>query len=299
LQSPRKTLALLRPDTSSFDILLSKFAALASQHPIITRQVNKQDLSVRKISDFLSRQSFHQRELYTEVYRPMGVEYQIAAALETRPRHITAFALMRHSRDYSERDRAVLEHFRAHLLIALRNLRAADHARQTLADTTLAMDQHSLATLIVSWEGQILAHTGSALEWLGPCPRGRLPAKILHWARRRLAPSALAKSKSPPLLLHRSHGELSLRLVPSSLRSGRIVLSLRLDPSRAWLKNSAALKLTPREFEVAWWIGESKTNAAIAAILGISPRTVQKHVEHIFDRLGVESRVAVSVCMMS
>src|ERR1700677_5406550 len=47
LQSPRKTLALLRPDTSSFDILLSKFAVLASQLPDITRQVNRQDLSVR------------------------------------------------------------------------------------------------------------------------------------------------------------------------------------------------------------------------------------------------------------
>jgi DNA-binding CsgD family transcriptional regulator len=296
LLSPKKTFALLRPEAESFSALFPRFAALAHQHPVITRQMNRQDLSVHKISDFLSRESYHQLELYTDVYRPLGVEYQISAALETRRSQITAFALSRHSRDYSERDRAVLEHFRGQLLVALRNLRAADQARQTITDATLAMDQHSLATLAVSREGRILDHTGVALDWIGPCPEGRLPANILNWSRRRLAPSGNLKlKKNPPLLLKRAHGELAIRVVPASTRSGRMVFSLRLDPALAWLKNSAALKLSPRQFEVAWWVSEGKTNADIAGILGISPRTVHKHVENIFKRLGVKSRVAVSV----
>ena len=72
------------------------------------------------------------------------------------------------------------------------------------------------------------------------------------------------------------------------------MFSLRLDPSRKWLKVSVALKLSPRKFEVAWWVSEGKTNGDIAGILGISPRTVQKHVENIFERLGAESRVEVT-----
>jgi DNA-binding CsgD family transcriptional regulator len=298
LKAPEQTRALLRPAPGSFAVLLPRFAALVHQHPVVRRQMNRKDLSARKISDFLSRESYHQLELYTDVYGPMGVEYQISAALETRRHHISAFALSRRSHDYTERDRSVLEHVRGQLLVALRNLRAASQDRQTLADATLAMDQHLLATLSVSREGRILAHTGDALKWLGPCPKGRLPADILRWSRRRLAPEGGSKIKDPPLLLDRDHGELTIRALPALNHSGRTVLSLRLDPSGVWMKNSGALKLSPREFEVAWWISEGKTNAGIATILGISPRTVHKHVEHILEKLGVESRVAVTVRML-
>ena len=299
LASPQKTLALVRPEVKTFSALLPKFASLAHQHPVITRQLNRQDLSVRKISDFLSRESYHQLGLYTDFYGPLGVEYQISAALETRQSQITAFALSRRERDYSERDRTVLELFRGQLLIALRNLRAADNVRQNLADASLAMDQHLLATLAVSRDGRILDHTGAALDWLGPCPENRLPREILNWSRRRHSPPGNEKlKKNPPLLLDRAHGELSIRVVPSANHSGRLVLSLRLDPSRTWLKNSAALKLSPRQFEVAWWISEGKTNADIARILGISLRTVHKHVENIFERLGAESRVEVTLRML-
>jgi DNA-binding CsgD family transcriptional regulator len=56
--------------------------------------------------------------------------------------------------------------------------------------------------------------------------------------------------------------------------------------------------LSRRQQEVAHWIREGKTNMEIAAILGISPRTVQKHVEHIFEKLGVETRVAIATRML-
>ncbi|HYC69659.1 MAG TPA: response regulator [Opitutaceae bacterium] len=50
------------------------------------------------------------------------------------------------------------------------------------------------------------------------------------------------------------------------------------------------LGVTPRQAEVLYWIAEGKTNAEIAIILGTSPRTVHKHVEMLYERLGVESR---------
>lgn len=53
-------------------------------------------------------------------------------------------------------------------------------------------------------------------------------------------------------------------------------------------------KLTRRECEVLHWIGEGKRNAEIAAILGLSPRTVSTHVEHILEKLGVETRTAAA-----
>jgi DNA-binding CsgD family transcriptional regulator len=50
--------------------------------------------------------------------------------------------------------------------------------------------------------------------------------------------------------------------------------------------------LTPREAEVLSWLAKGKTNRDIADILGMSPRTVNKHLEHIYEKLGVETRTA-------
>lgn len=50
--------------------------------------------------------------------------------------------------------------------------------------------------------------------------------------------------------------------------------------------------LTQREAEVMHWLACGKTDAEIAALLSISPRTVQKHLEHIYVKLGVETRTA-------
>jgi DNA-binding CsgD family transcriptional regulator len=53
--------------------------------------------------------------------------------------------------------------------------------------------------------------------------------------------------------------------------------------------------LTKRELEVAEWIAAGKRNREIGEILGCSPRTVQKHVQHILDKLHLETRTAVCV----
>jgi DNA-binding CsgD family transcriptional regulator len=48
--------------------------------------------------------------------------------------------------------------------------------------------------------------------------------------------------------------------------------------------------LTPREAEVLAWVAQGKTNRETGLILRMSTRTVQKHLERIFAKLGVESR---------
>ena len=53
--------------------------------------------------------------------------------------------------------------------------------------------------------------------------------------------------------------------------------------------------LTKRELEVVEWIAAGKRNREIGEILGCSSRTVQKHVEHILEKLHLETRTAVCV----
>lgn len=55
------------------------------------------------------------------------------------------------------------------------------------------------------------------------------------------------------------------------------------------------IDLTPREREVLYWVSEGKTNGQIGLILNASSRTIQKHLEHIFQKLGVETRTSATV----
>jgi DNA-binding NarL/FixJ family response regulator len=55
------------------------------------------------------------------------------------------------------------------------------------------------------------------------------------------------------------------------------------------------LALTPRAAEALLWLAQGKTNSDIAIILGITESTVKKHVQEIFEKLGVETRGAAAV----
>ena len=57
--------------------------------------------------------------------------------------------------------------------------------------------------------------------------------------------------------------------------------------------------LTPREYDVARWLAAGKTNAEIASILGARSRTIEKHVERVLEKLGVENRTAAALLVAS
>lgn len=110
-------------------------------------------------------------------------------------------------------------------------------------------------------------------------------------------------------LLHKHFPERGGRLPPENeltaafnvrrlAESGRddlvsFILTERGDPPGP----SSLLKLgiTTREAEVLYWIAQGKSNPDIAIILGASVRTVHKHVEHLFQKLGVETRNAATL----
>jgi DNA-binding CsgD family transcriptional regulator len=66
-------------------------------------------------------------------------------------------------------------------------------------------------------------------------------------------------------------------------------------PDRLGLDGAATAALTARESEVLEWVAAGKSDAQIGAILNISPRTVGKHLQHLYEKLGVESRTAAAM----
>lgn len=60
-----------------------------------------------------------------------------------------------------------------------------------------------------------------------------------------------------------------------------------------------ALHLTARESQVLYWLAKGKTNREVAQILGMSPRTVNKHLEQIYPKLGVENRTSAAAIALN
>ncbi|HEV7913717.1 MAG TPA: response regulator transcription factor [Albitalea sp.] len=165
--------------------------------------------------------------------------------------------------------------------------RLATHARNAQATRLArqAVDVGGLGVVLIDRHGRIAWHSPRARQWLLD---GFTGAAAGRWLAT-VAPGTESRHPLP------GGGQLLARHVgPASLTETMLLLSLeRADaPSAARLSSTGAL--TPRETEVLSWLAKGKTNRDIADILGMSPRTVNKHLEHIFEKLGVETRSAAA-----
>ena len=150
----------------------------------------------------------------------------------------------------------------------------------------------------------------------GHFERGRLPPEVLVWLhrealRRRAGAEPASLTVLPPVkpdapvaaLSSRGAKRLSFTLHavdPDALGEGQWLIVMREADDAALMDGLIhGFKLTAREAEVLYWVVKGKTNADIGDILGSSPRTVQKHLEHVFEKLGVETRTAAAALAMS
>ncbi|GAA5160131.1 response regulator transcription factor [Viridibacterium curvum] len=120
------------------------------------------------------------------------------------------------------------------------------------------------------------------------------PEEILEWIR-----NAAAQQTASTLTLHRADTRLIFTL-HAQTSDGDWLLVLREESDRAPTEALiAAFRLTQKEAEVLYWVTQGKTNKDIGDILGSSPRTVHKHLEHVFEKLGVETRTAAANLALS
>jgi DNA-binding NarL/FixJ family response regulator len=155
-----------------------------------------------------------------------------------------------------------------------------------------ALDAFGNAVLAVTPDdGRIVWQTPLARQWMqryfGTDDDGieGTPPQLAAW---------LATAAAQPLTIIR--GAARLILTATDVRSPEqwmIVLREESDTARVQAL-MALFRLTQRESEVLHWVIQGKTNRDIGDILGMSPRTVNKHLEHVFEKLGVETRTAAA-----
>lgn len=287
------------PAVDVADELRRAFERHIPEHPLIAHYQRTSDCRAHKISDFLTLRQFHRLALYNEFYRRVDVEHQMAFPLPSRPPIVIGIALNRSRLDFSERDRLVLDLLRPHLVQAYRNAEAVTRLREKLAEVRQVVEALPLGVVALRRDRHVGFMTERARRWLAEYfggelrPARRLPASVEAWARHqeRLLRADDVPPPRQPLVVERDGQRLVLRLLSDDSES---LLLLEEQPVALRAQPLEALGLTRREAEVLAWVAEGKTNAEVATILGLSPRTVQKHLEHIYLKLGVETRTAAA-----
>lgn len=154
------------------------------------------------------------------------------------------------------------------------------------------------AGFTIDSQGKITWQTPRAREWLAQYFNRETGPK--SWERLRLWLDAMASAgdpgpidKTPQLSLSGESGRLKLRY--AGTMDGERLLLLEEHRNDLYAERLVQrLGLSAREAEVLNWLAAGKTNRDIAQILGISPRTVNKHLERIYVKLGVETRAAAT-----
>ena len=274
------------------------FLRLAPEHPLIAHYLRTGDGSPMKISDLVPRRRFRASELYRVVYGPMGVEFQMAVTLPSAPGTVVGIALNRDRRDFGERDRRMLALLQPHLAQQRRDAAEREAADATAGMLELLLADRRQAAVALGRGDAVAAASARAAALLRdylprPARPGALPDPVGRWlARTRAAGLAVPE----PLVVEGEYGTLVGRLLTAVGRDGHDVLLLeerRRDDGRA-LAALAAMGLSARQAEVLALAARGWTNAEIARRMCISPRTVQKHLEHVFDRLGVRTRAGAA-----
>ena len=184
----------------------------------------------------------------------------------------------------------VIEEMLARIRVHLANARLTQSARA-------ALDVSGRFLLAVNRAGKIMWSTPQAQKLLadhfaaGGSEEMVLPELLREWLEQAQKGKAGSKAQAASFP---EHPELKLYYMGNA-GPNEFLLRLAKDTSAGLpAEFSSELGLTTREGEVLSWLSKGKTNRDIAQILGLSPRTVDKHLEQIYAKLGVENRTAAA-----
>jgi len=194
---PGEVVALMSPEgkPESYEL----WGRYAFENPLLQHYMGTQYGRAMRFSDVITPEKLHKTPLYQKVYRPMGVEHQIAFTLPAGPQRVLAIALSRSDPDYSDEERDFADRARPFLIQAYLNAIAFQ---------------------------SLQARVGAGVE----------------------------------------------------------------EPSTPLLESLLSCGLTPREAQSLRLVALGRSNQHVAAALGISHRTVGKHLERSFRKLGVSDR---------
>lgn len=274
------------------------FEAHMHEHPLIAYHSVERKRGVVKISDFMSPARFRNLGIYQEFFRRVGTEHQMVCVIGTSTSRLIGIAVNRSGKDFNERERSLLALALPHLRQAYNNAAIFTRLSEEAALTKRqgpALD--GLVVLDLDGHAELISRQDQILLWkyFGKKSADKgIPYDLLRWVRSQS--HCLTRFKVPvSLVLTKGTDQLSVRLFPDP---ERFLLLLKEYPiGTRNLSIAGPEPLTEREKEVLKWVAQGKSNSSIASILAVSVRTVEKHLEHVYEKLGVENRTAA--CLLA
>lgn len=280
--------ALGADDTACFD---RHFHA----HPLVRFHSTHPHAGAQRMSDSVTASAFHKSALYADYYRRIRIDHVVAVPVRIDADRVVSFVLNRSRRDFSPADCALLDTVRFQLGAVYMAQEARLRWRRTHEQLNAALSGAGMALILLDAQRRVQEVSVTALRWLayagvrdGIRHGERLPEQIDRWMRARLGPSWVPGDPRP---LELATPTCTLRV---HLLQGEDDITLLIErlPSATGRALDGLTGLTGREREIVGWLAAGKSNIEIATILGISPRTVHKHLERVFRKLGVENRTA-------
>lgn len=263
------------------------FQRYVSQHPIVAYSRRTGNGDARTISDFVDQRQFRRTDLYANYFRPAHVEHQIAITLSYGPSFLVGVALNRAAHDFTEEERDRLNLARGQLVAGYRAARAAQEHSIVLEAMDLALEDHNRGVIIARTDGRVVFASPTAQRLLATHrglrigPGQQLPARLAALA-------ASAPTRCRPIMLRGQGAILYASVMTSPDPHQRIiVVDGRTVGEPAPL---VAVGLSRREHQVIELVAAGRSNSEIAEHLAVSVRTIHKHLEHIYPKLGVHDR---------
>jgi DNA-binding NarL/FixJ family response regulator len=183
----------------------------------------------------------------------------------------------------------VIDELIARVRVHLRNARRSAAAHS-------ALDATGRFLLSVTPEGSLRWSTPQAVRLLRQISPEiqetgfRLPAEVIDW----MAQAAGGGTEHATHIWSFGERKLELAYLGQVQAGERLLRVTQVEPRQDVERLRRHFALTGREAEVLLWIARGKSNKDISTVLGISPRTVNKHLEQVFEKLGVENRASAA-----
>lgn len=277
----RPLVVIVRPEPARE--FLERWGSLGHQNPLVQRYLATRDPRAYRMSDVIAEAEFRRLDLYREVFAPLGVHHQMAVTLPAPPRLLVGLAVVAPA-DYSPAQRRMLDLARPHLIQARANAEARERLRGVMDAIGRGMDEVGEAVVVVDDRDRIEFASRAGRDALVALDGAAWPDGARLSERLRSIGEGYSVVSPPdgaPLVTHR---------LPSD--NGTTVFLFERRPRAVPLGQIEALGLTPREAQVLQCFMRGATTVEAATQLGASPRTVQKHCERIYRKLGVTSRVS-------
>jgi DNA-binding CsgD family transcriptional regulator len=269
------------------------------EHPIVQYWAGLGDTPAASTSNLTSMRLWHDSGLYQNVYRKLGTTDSLGIGLPAPPGLVAGIYIERGGICFSERETLLLETVRPHIAQLYRQAEMFSLLEHAAAEGANAM--------ILDISGRPLLAPQATRDLVaryfpGPAESGSIfPQPLSGWLSRQLRRFSLDfEVPAPPsdLVEKRQEGSsLTLNLILGPRTGEQAMLLLREDRPRAFRGFSPELRLSRREKEVLLLVRRGLSNPQIADVLFLSRRTVEKHLENIYCKLGVENRnAAVARC---